>query len=117
MPLKGKFDDLEYTKDMEEEIVKRYVNERIDKLNQEVARFTMENERVQKMRQKENEGMKALQKEKEEFIKYKEDEMARIEEYKDEEVKKMKREKKIAERNQKAISGMPNRKERDEIEN
>lgn len=116
-PSRGQFDDLEYTKDEEEEIVKRYVNERIDKLNQEVARFTMENERVSKMRQKENEGMKALQKEKEEFIRYKEDEMAKLEEYKDEEVKKMKREKKIAERNQKAISGMPNRKERDEIEN
>lgn len=77
----------------------------------------MENERVQKLRQKQNEGMKELQKEKENFIKYKEEEMKKLEEYREEEVKKMKRDKKIAERNQKATANMPNRKEREEIEN
>ena len=109
--------NLDLTKEDEEEIVKKYVNERIDKQNEEVARFTMENERVAKLRKKHDDMMRGLQKEKDEFEQLKMNEKRELDDWKEEEAKKVKRDKKIAERNQKAMSNMPNRKERDEIDN
>eukprot|EP01017_Pseudomicrothorax_dubius_P010559 TRINITY_DN13787_c0_g2_i1.p1 TRINITY_DN13787_c0_g2~~TRINITY_DN13787_c0_g2_i1.p1 ORF type:complete len:1237 (-),score=401.48 TRINITY_DN13787_c0_g2_i1:135-3845(-) len=103
------------SKEAEEAIVRRYVKEKIDSLNEEIAKFKLENERVAKLRRKHEEMLKSLNKEMEAMKKKKETEMAEFEEWKEEEMRKVRKEKKIAERQSKAIANMPNRKEREEI--
>jgi hypothetical protein len=105
----------ELSKEQEEVIVKRYVAEKIEALNGEIAKFKLENERVGNLRKKHEEMLKQLNKEVETFKKKREDEVAEFEEWKAEEVRRMQREKKIAERNSKAMANMPNRKDREEI--
>ena len=104
-------------KEKEEEIVKRYVNEKIESLNSEISKFKLENERVKKIRRKYEDLLKEITKEKEEFEKKKSKEIEEFEAWKNEETKKIKREKKISERQNKVLASMPNRKEREEIEN
>jgi hypothetical protein len=105
------------TSQQEEEIVKRYVNDKIEVLNTEISKFKLENERVKKVRRKYEDMMKELNQKTEEFQKKKEQEMQELEEWKEGEKRKIKNEKKLAERQSKALANVPNRKEREEIEN
>lgn len=61
--------------------------------------------------------LKNLNKQIEEFSKKKEQEMLELEQTKQEELKKIQKEKKIADRQNKALVNAPNRKEREEIDN
>ena len=95
----------------EEEIVKKYVNEKLEELNKEAKRLKDERERVKVKERKLEEDSKKLAKEREEWDSHVTEEKQKISELKEEELRKMKKEKKIAERNQKAVMNMPNRKD------
>jgi hypothetical protein len=100
----------------EEEIVRKYVQDKIDELNKEAKKLKDERDRVKIKERKLEDENKKLAKEKEEWEKYVNEEKDKINEVREEELKKIKKEKKIAERNQKAVMNMPNRKEREEID-
>lgn len=103
-------------KNEEEKIVEKYVNSKIESLNAEIAKFEQENKRLKNLKKSQEQALKELQRERQEFDAYKSDQEKQIREMWDEEQKKLKKEKQIAQRNQKAIANMPNRKEREEID-
>ena len=100
----------------EEEIVSRYVNDKIVELNAQIDKFKKQNQKLKSQKHELAEEKRAFEKEKTNFEAYIAAEKDRIKEKWDEELKKIKREKKIAERNHKAMINKPNRKEREEIE-
>ena len=102
-------------KQVESELQKM-VNDKIEALNAEIAKFKAENDKVKRMRQKQEDMMKNLNKEMEDFQKKKEQEEKEFEVYKEEELKKIRKEKKITQKHFQAIANIPNRKEREEIE-
>ena len=101
----------------EDEKIQKIANEKVEMLNSELAKFKLENERVKKIRQKHEEMLKNLNKDIAEWNKQKEKDIKEFEDWKQEETKKIKNEKKLSERQQKTLSNMPNRKEREEIDN
>ena len=100
----------------EEEIVKKYVANKIEDLETETRRLRDDRERMKVKENRLNEELKAVQKERETFAKHMKEEAAIFEEKKEEELKKIRKEKKAADGRQKATAGLPNRKEREEIE-
>lgn len=100
-----------------DENVQKFVNEKIEILNSEIAKFKLENERVKKIRQKHEEMLKNLNKDIADWNKQKEKDIKEFKDWKQEELKKINNEKKLAERQQKTLANMPNRKEREEIDN
>jgi len=117
-PIKQKErEDEEGGEETEDEKVQKIVNEKIEILNSEIAKFKLENERVKKIRQKHEEMLKNLNRDIAEWNKQKEKELKEFEEWKQEEARKIRNEKKLSERQQKTLSNMPNRKEREEIDN
>jgi len=100
----------------EEEIVKKYVNDKIESLNAEISKFKAENEKLKLSKRQVNEERKKIEKERADMEEDFKAEDRRLKAKWEEEMKKVKREKKIAERNHKAIASMPNRKEREEID-
>ncbi|EAR95261.2 T-complex protein 10 carboxy-terminus containing protein (macronuclear) [Tetrahymena thermophila SB210] len=105
------------TPEQKRQLIQEFTNEQIEKLDSEVSKVKLENERVKRMRSKYEDLLKSFNKEKEQFAKQKELEIQELEEWKKEEKKKIQNEKRIADRQQKAMQNMPNRKEREEIEN
>ena len=100
----------------EEEIVNRYVNDKIVELNAQIDKFKKQNQKLKSQKHELDEEKRVFEKERANFEAYVEVEKDRIKEKWEEELKKIKREKKIAERNHKAMINKPNRKEREEIE-
>jgi centromere protein J len=100
----------------EEAIAKKYVSEKVEDLDKEIKRLKTDREAIKAKERRLEDDRKKLAKEREEFEAYLKVEKGKLEEFKEEELKKMKKEKKIAERNQKAVMNMPNRKEREEID-
>lgn len=100
----------------EEAIAKKYVTSKVDELDKEIKRLKVDRDHVKAKERKLEEEKRKLAKEKEELEAFVKNEKAKIEEYKEQELKKVQNQKKIAERNQKAVMNMPNRKEREEIE-
>lgn len=97
-------------------IAKKYVSEKVEDLDKEIKRLKTDRDNLKAKERKVEEERKKLLKEREEFDALVKSEKAKLEELKEEELKKMKKEKKVAERNQKAVMNMPNRKEREEID-
>ena len=114
---KGKQEESEEEQNTGDENVQKFVNEKIEILNSEIAKFKLENERVKKIRQKHEEMLKNLNKDIAEWNKQKERDIKEFKDWKQEEMKKINNEKKLADRQQKTLANMPNRKEREEIEN
>lgn len=100
----------------EEAIAKKYVTSKVDELDKEIKRLKVDRDHIKAKERKLEEEKKKLAKDREELESFTKSEKARIEEYKEQEMKKLQNHKKIAERNQKAVMNMPNRKEREEIE-
>lgn len=100
----------------EEQIIKKYVNSKIDELNKELQKYKAKNRKVEQIKHELSEEKRSVAKEKAKFMVYKEEEMEILKEKRDEEMKKIKKERKISERNHKALINKPNRKEREEIE-
>jgi centromere protein J len=113
---KGKQEESEEDQNTGDENVQKFVNEKIEILNSEIAKFKLENERVKKIRQKHEEMLKNLNKDIAEWNKQKERDIKEFKDWKQEETKKITNEKKLADRQQKTLANMPNRKEREEIE-
>jgi len=99
-----------------DEKIQKYVQDKLDALNSEIAKFKMENERVKKVRQKHEEMLQNLQKEIEQWNKQKEKERKELEDLKAEELKRIRQEKKEADKQHKSIQNQSNKKEREEIE-
>ena len=110
-----KHGDVPFGKQSEEDLQK-IVNEKIEALNSEIAKFKLENERVKKIRQKHEDMLKDLNNQIEEFQKSKEQEEKEFKAWKEEEIKKIREEKKAAAKIAQVAGNVPNRKERDEIE-
>jgi len=109
--------NVEVSKEQEEEIIKKYVDDKIEALNQEIAKFKSENESVKRLKKKYEEMNKTFTKQMEDFAKKKESEKNEFELLKQEEIKKIKMEKKVMERqNKSSAENKPTRKEREEID-
>ncbi|GFN76839.1 centromere protein j [Plakobranchus ocellatus] len=93
------------------------LREKLKELDSEIERFRSENSNLEKLRREREEGLAKLKQEIENFQREKENELKRLEEFKAEEMKKLKRERKLFESYQKKLRSMPDKKEREEIEN
>ncbi|GFR97057.1 centromere protein J [Elysia marginata] len=93
------------------------LREKLKELDAEIERFRSENSNLEKLRREREEGLAKLKQEIENFQKEKESELKRLEDFKAEEMKKLKRERKLFESYQKKLRSMPDKKEREEIEN
>lgn len=89
---------------------------KIEELNQEIENLKQEKERFRKQKVEQEKISKKLEKEIETYQKQKEKESAEFEEFKKHEIEKMKKEKRVFERQIRAMQNIPNRKEREEIE-
>jgi len=85
-------------------------------LNEKVKEFEQEREKLRKEKVEQERLSKKLVKEMDEFKKQREIERAEFEEQKKQEVDKLKKEKLIFERQMRTLYSLPNRKEREEIE-
>ena len=97
--------------------VEKKLNEKIGELQSEISNYKNKSDKLKIERVKFEDILKKFEKEKLEFEELKKSESEKFEEIKEEEFRKIKREKQIAQRNQKAMENKPNRKEREEIEN
>eukprot|EP01022_Parablepharisma_sp_SALTPOND_P001540 TRINITY_DN1066_c1_g1_i4.p1 TRINITY_DN1066_c1_g1~~TRINITY_DN1066_c1_g1_i4.p1 ORF type:complete len:630 (+),score=96.38 TRINITY_DN1066_c1_g1_i4:9217-11106(+) len=88
----------------------------LQELNNEIEQLKQEKERLKKQKLEQERIAKKLSKEIEAFQKQKEKELADLEELKKQEMQKLKKEKRVFERQVKAMQNVPNRKEREEIE-
>ncbi|RUS78630.1 hypothetical protein EGW08_013600, partial [Elysia chlorotica] len=93
------------------------LREKLKELDTEIEKFRSENANLDKLRREREEGLAKLKQEIESFQKEKESELRRLEEFKAEEMKKLKRERKLFESYQKKLRSMPDKREREEIEN
>lgn len=93
------------------------VNQKISELNNEIDKLKRENEKVGKLKVEYDRLTKKLNREVEEFSGKKEKEMEEFNKWKEEELKKIEKERKVYLRNTKLLQNMPNRKEREEIDN
>ncbi|XP_035829697.1 centromere protein J [Aplysia californica] len=98
-------------------IQSRVLRDKLKELEVEIERFRSENANLDRLRREREEGLSKLKQEIETFQKEKEQELKRLEDFKQEEIKKLKRERKLFETYQKKVRSMPDKKEREEIEN
>jgi len=94
-------------------------NEKLKELNNEIVKLKSENEKASKMKHEYEKLTILLQQEIKEFNDKKERELREFENYKEEEKSKLLKEKKLFDKNLKALQNQqtgPNRKEREEIE-
>lgn len=90
---------------------------KIQELEAEINKYKMENEKVSKLKNEYSKLNKELKTELSQVSEIKEKEMKEFNAWKDAELKKLEKDKKVHARNVKAMQEMPNRKEREEIEN
>nr|CAH8853780.1 unnamed protein product [Trichobilharzia regenti] len=96
----------------EQSVVKQWIN----RLEEEVKRFKVENANLNKMKTELQDKSRQLETEKARFEENKMKEKKEFEEYKEGEMKKLKKEKRVLEEYQRALKTMPNKKDREEIE-
>ncbi|CAH8856668.1 unnamed protein product [Trichobilharzia szidati] len=96
----------------EQSVVKQWIN----RLEEEVKRFKVENANLNKMKTELQDKSRQLETEKARFEESKMKEKKEFEEYKEAEMKKLKKEKRVLEEYQRALKTMPNKKDREEIE-
>ncbi|KAM3144970.1 hypothetical protein pb186bvf_002975 [Paramecium bursaria] len=107
---------IDLTQEQEEEIVRKYVSDKINALNEKLQKVQAENDKVRKSKIKYDDQFRQLQREREEWEKQKINEKQELELFIEEEKKKILREKRVQERQIKTFQNVPNRKEREEFE-
>ena len=92
------------------------VKQRLKELSEEIDKLKKDRKRVEKQKMEYDKLFKKLQGDVTEFETYKEKEMANISELREKEQKKIAQEKRVLDRQNKAVQNMPNKKEKEEIE-
>ena len=92
------------------------VKEKLQELTQELDQFKKEQNAVSKKKKEYEKQIKKHQKDVADFEEQKEKEMASIDEMKEKEEKKWQQEKRVIERQAKAMQNVPNKKEKEEID-
>ncbi|XP_064619476.1 centromere protein J-like isoform X2 [Lineus longissimus] len=96
--------------------VSKALRDKLLEIEREIERFRTENAAVAKIKVEREEGLNKLKREMEEFEKQKEEELRNLQEFKEQELKKLKKEKKLFEKYRKEAQAIPDKKQRDEIE-
>ncbi|CAK6968525.1 centromere protein J [Scomber scombrus] len=99
-----------------QQIQSRQLRERLVELEIEIERFKKENAALSKLRQENEKNQENLRKEHLEFEQMKTEELAKFEEYKREENRKLQKERKLFEKHASAARAIPDKKEREEIQ-
>ncbi|XP_071849240.1 uncharacterized protein [Apostichopus japonicus] len=114
----GAMESLQSTRDrpVGEGLQAKVFTQKLAELENEIARFRKENAALSRLREEREKGLELFKKEVTEFERQKEAELKKIEEYRNKEMKKLKKEKKIFEKHQKATRSLPDKKDREEID-
>ncbi|XP_044222439.1 centromere protein J isoform X2 [Thunnus albacares] len=99
-----------------QQVQSRQLRERLVELEIEIERFKKENAALTKLRQENEKNQETLRKERLEFEQTKAEDLAKFEEYKKEENRKLQKERKLFEKHASAARAMPDKKEREEIQ-
>lgn len=97
--------------------INEILNEKIAELNKEIEKLKKENEKVAKLKSEYDRLNKKITREMEEFQIKKDKEQEEFKIWKEEEIKKIEKDRKVYLRNTKLLQNMPNKKEREEMEN
>ena len=115
-PLQNKGESSRGNNENDEEIVNRYVDDKIKELNAQIQKFQKQNLELAQQKHQLDKDRNTVEKEKADLQIRIETENEKIEERWQKELRKIKKEKKIAEKHRKAMANKPNRNEREEIE-
>ena len=99
-----------------EETLAEIAKSKIEELNQSLYKAKKEAEKNARFRNNLMEKVKSFNKAKEELEAFESGILREIQDFNENELEKMKKEAKVHERNQKVLSGIPNKKDRDELE-
>ncbi|XP_051938314.1 centromere protein J isoform X2 [Hippocampus zosterae] len=100
----------------EQQVQSTQLRERLVELEIEIERFKKENAALAKLRQENEQNQENLRKERLAWEQERAEQLARFEEYKREETAKLQRERKVFEKHASAARAVPDKKEREEIQ-